>query len=345
MFDSRLIWIDAKHVKLYLPDGNVESLTFDKGKNTLRGSGWLGELKGANNQVRLKAWCNCVLNFSGNRLASLRTPDGVTLTISRTSNGPLQLNRGGIPLVTLTPDWDKQTIQKFYRLKFSDKTAILKMGQRPVVVRDKGKPEKVVMAPALSEVHLNEKEARMFNIQKDGVLADGRFYQWDVLSNRLLAQDKVTFSYFSCSGFLCRKTTDAGGGVSITGTDSNSKVSVSGREGHIYLSEFFKTGIAKRKPRIIYRLLPSGEEVPYKTYTYDDRGMLKRMLVEEDGTKTLFFNEGNISKAVDFLTKKCFGKKHLMHKGEWFVFDTGINNFHSNMKTILTSLSSFLRTG
>ncbi|MDR2863377.1 MAG: hypothetical protein LBV54_05845, partial [Puniceicoccales bacterium] len=104
LFDSRLIWLDDKQVRLHLPSGQVDFLSFDKQKQTLKGQGWLGEFQQRGNQVILKASSGWVLTLSGNRLIRMRSPEGVTLEIVRKTDGTQQLLREGSALVTLSPD-------------------------------------------------------------------------------------------------------------------------------------------------------------------------------------------------------------------------------------------------
>jgi hypothetical protein len=219
-----------------------------------------------------------VLNFTGNRLASLRLPDGTVLTISRHSNGTLQLNRSGIPLVTLTPDWDKQSVQKFYRLKFADRTAILKMGQRPVVVREKGNRERVVLVPALTgQKSLEGEKTIEYSSACDEIIIGANPFQWEKNSMRLCKNGFKSYSFPVIRGITCIRETDPTGAKHLRGVFRDLRMETEVKEldnGHISIVENVVSGVARGKPKKGYLLDEQGHERIVSEYRYDENGAL-----------------------------------------------------------------------
>lgn len=63
----------------------------------------------------------------------MRSPDGVPLVFSHDADGTRQMSVRGQALVTLKPDWDKETTEKVYRLDLLKEMIFLKIGMRTVV--------------------------------------------------------------------------------------------------------------------------------------------------------------------------------------------------------------------
>jgi hypothetical protein len=345
LFDSRLVWESDTSVKMHLPDGNVEPLSFAKGKNTLRGAGWLGEFQPRTNQVTLKASCNWVLNFTGNRLASLRSPDGVTLTVTRHSNGTLQLNRGGIPLVTLTPNWDKQSVQKFYHLKFADKTAILKMGQRPVIVREKDKSGKIVMLPALCAVRFNGETEKNVIIESNKMTISKHLFVWND-SNRLLENDGKKYSFKTIMGVKCLVISFPDGKTQLKGSSANRGLVItqSGEE-KILVEEHYTNGPIEGKVKRASWLLPDGNLDTFQQYWYDENGVVIRKILKGDEGNLIFWKDGNRFFAKKENNKNNFWEKEYDNNGrltELLYDGKRINFFYGDPENVKIVISSAL---
>ena len=131
LFESRIEQVDDKTYLMKLPDGHEESLRTTEKANILHGAGWLGEIKGR--QITCKASCGWQMIFQDGRLRQMRSPDGAPLVFSHDADGTRQMSVRGQALVTLKPDWDKETTEKVYRLDLLKEMIFLKIGMRTVV--------------------------------------------------------------------------------------------------------------------------------------------------------------------------------------------------------------------
>jgi hypothetical protein len=311
LFDSRLVWMGGEAVQLHLPDGNEIHLKYDKIKRTLSAHGWLGKCDPKAGQAIIKASCGWVLHFAGNRLHRMTSPEGETLTFSTLSNGTRQLNQAGRTIVTLTPDWDKRTTQKFYQLKFGNKRALLKMGVRPIVIQEKGKPERVVMAPALSEIRMEDKAEERLSFKRNELKISGSTYLWDAKTYRLLQAEDKKYSYPIVKGVRCLKTEYVNGHVTILGSDASQKFKVSqnGKNAPLYYSEFFMGGPVANKLRRHYMIdEQTGRETLLRQEWYDENGKSFRSLVREGENERIYHRSGREYIVQDKKTQKILKK-------------------------------------
>jgi hypothetical protein len=305
IFESRLEWRDDSTVELFLPDGNTGKLT-RTGKNAkaLKGSGWLGEVAGR--QVTCKASCGWVLIFKDNRLASMKTPEGTMLDIVVDSDRSRSLVSGGRALVTLKPDFDPVTTRKVYHLKFANDSALLKMGQRPVLVKTKGKPDRLATADSLVSVDFQGKpnEGKMYDFKKpDELKMREGLHKWDSQTYRLLKKGEEEYDVLNIRGITCLRTRYLNVGLSeLHGRWGDLHINQRG-DGPVVLSEYFYTARSIDLKKAV-QLLPSGEEVVIRQLWIDENGMPIRLLTRGDNGKEIIqiFEDSKIT-VMDNSTK------------------------------------------
>ena len=285
IFDSRLTWADNNKVQLHRPNGGIVKFAV-KGKNRLEAFEWQGIFNPKTLQATIKAPCNWVLNFEGNRLSSFRSPEGVVFSITRLATGEQQLLQDGRIIVSLKPDWDPKTTRKFYRLKFGDKTVILRMGTRPVVIKGKAKNERILMTPALASIEYanwNENDPFSFLRQKDRKVSfkgneiklGGIVYEWEQETGRLCKENITVMEYPRIKGIPCiRKKNLISGKTILEGADFLRSVSQYD-SGPICLTTYLPPGRNHRlrdELRELIHINRTGEETLVRKAWYNENG-------------------------------------------------------------------------
>ena len=297
IFDSRLTWADNNKVQLHRPNGGIVKFAV-KGKNRLEAFEWQGIFNPKTLQATIKAPCNWVLNFEGNRLSSFRSPEGVVFSITRLATGEQQLLQDGRIIVSLKPDWDPKTTRKFYRLKFGDKTVILRMGTRPVVIKGKAKNERILMTPALASIEYanwNENDPFSFLRQKDRKVSfkgnemalGNEKYEWKEKDGQLLSARGIRYEFPTIMGIPCKREIYGASGDSVLEGQTITQHIYQKNNGPIYRSEYLspQNGRMFEKLRNTVKIDPQiKKETIIKKVWYDEDGEVIRIyFIGKDG--------------------------------------------------------------
>jgi hypothetical protein len=327
LFDSRLEWENAQTLNAYLPDGHVESFKRVRSGNTLRGSRWIAEIKGK--QAVLRASCGWVLTYgANNRLLSMRTPDGILLEPRVLPNGTRSLVSGGKILLTLKPDWDKVTTQKVYHLNFSMKSALVKMGKRPVLVKKKGQLDKQVEVDTVASILFKDGKEKSFVFKQNEVLVAGRPYKWDNKTFALRQDGEKLFSQVKVMGVNCLQTQYLNNSKStIFGYDRDNGLKVEKSHQGFVISEMFTTGNQRGNLKRIYALDANGDETTIRQLWYDEKNVVCRLMMKENGSDVLYFAQNNSIIAKDVKNNIVKWQKTYDSDGRMTIYSEGGRNF------------------
>jgi hypothetical protein len=305
LFDSRLTWLSNNEVRLHHPGGSTRQLKV-KGKNRFVDFEYAGTYNPQTQQATIKAPCNWTMNFEKNRLVGLKSPNGVVFTIVRLANGEQQLLLNGRIIVSLKPDWDPKTTQKIYRLKFSDKTIILRMGTRPVVIKEKGKKERIIMTPALAGIEYEnwKRETDFLHIPKqrlsfkrNEMTLGNEKYEWDETTGRLVSARGTRYEFPTVMGISCKREVH---GASSFLEGSTPTEHIQQRDnGPIYYATYLPVNKFKAREDLksLVKIDPkTKKETLLKRIWYDeDREITRMYFLGEDGEgMTQYFKHDSI---------------------------------------------------
>ena len=109
IFESHVRWQNADTAVLFLPDGMEETLKRENGKKQrLSNSIWSAEISGQ--KLIFQSSCGWGLTFVNNRIASMKTPEGIVLDIITGADRSQKLIHGKNTLLSLKPDYDAQNL-------------------------------------------------------------------------------------------------------------------------------------------------------------------------------------------------------------------------------------------
>ncbi|MDR2430338.1 MAG: hypothetical protein LBD14_05580 [Puniceicoccales bacterium] len=286
LLESICIPASKEKYTLILPDGAVEPLLV-RPNNQLEGPGWLGQISGRS--ITLKAACGTTLTFRDGRLQQIKA-EGSVLDFSSTADGAHQITANGRPVLSLKREWDAASTLKFHTLDFSGKHAVLKMGRRPLVIREKvsggGKPaERVMQTESLVSVKFDGESERRYDFKPDGVAIGNHPYQWDAQAQLIRSGDEK-YSFKQVRGIRCLQTDFNDGTKTIEGRNKVGTTLYKPRnEETIYATErvLFKTqGMFAYKTRRRIAIT-NGREEQLERYWYDENGGEIRSFVKKDG--------------------------------------------------------------
>jgi hypothetical protein len=294
IFESRIEWSGADTAILLLPDGQRGPLErMKKNKRRLGGNGWVAEISGR--QVTCKASCGWTLVFLDNRLVSMSSPDGVQMDLVVGADRSRSWVTGGRTLISIKPDFDKKTTQKIHHLRYGGESALLRMGMRPVFVKEGGKNsgkkarEKLVQTESLVSIEFNDpvKKLHRYNCQKDSLRTNETVFKWNPENQELVQVGDVSYSQVTIEGVRCLKEVDGKGRIQLSGTRIGRAMTVSKdfEEKDIKVQEYIplpRRGLLE-VPRRLYKIRPNGEKFLAREYWYNEQGEAYRAYVNEDG--------------------------------------------------------------
>ena len=274
LLESTCIPVSKDEYRLTLPDGAVEPL-FVRPNHSLEGAGWLGHLSGRS--ITMQASCGTTLVFREGRLAQVKA-EGSTLDFSSTTDGTYQVNANGRTVLKLKRGWDATTTQKIHTLDFSGKHALLKMGRRPLVVREKvssgGKlveRERVMQSESLVSAKFDGEPERRYDFKPDGLSIGKEEFRWDA-QQRLIFNNGVKYDFVKVVNVPCLRTTRPDGKVSHFGKDYTKGIAVSQfPEEEFVITEELTNDIWRGKTRKISSMTSAnGPQKIKRQYWYDE---------------------------------------------------------------------------
>jgi hypothetical protein len=292
LLESICVPVSKEKYKLILPDGAVEPLYLGP-NNRLEGAGWLGQISGRT--ITVQASCGTVLVFRDGRLFQVKA-EGSVLDFSSTADGTHQITVNGRALLRLKREWDATSTLKQHTLDFSGKHAVLKMGRRPLVIREKvssgGKlveRERVMQTESLVSVKFDGEPERRYDFKPDGLTIGKEESRWDA-QQRLVFHNGEKYEFVKVLGISCIKTTKPDGQVSHFGRDYAKGISVAQFPGGEFeITEEFPNGALRGRPRRILSMpSPKGAQKLKRQYWYDENAKALRLLVNANGASTLY---------------------------------------------------------
>jgi hypothetical protein len=271
-----------------LPDGNTVRLTKTRNASVWTGSNWIAQVSGR--IITVKSSCGWTLIYNLGRLQQLKTPEGDTLNfVTDFAKGTRTLNANGKPVLTLRPDFDKTTTQKFWHLNFSGKHAILKMGKRPSIMKTRNTKtneeiERKIEIDTLVSMKFDNEPKKDYNIGMTALKVGSEIHaEWNAKTLELTKCNDVRYQFVRIAGIDCRKTIEKDDSFTIYGTSSNAQIEISKMRDSktIYKTEIFWLpsirGMTKKRSII----LPNGTEQVVERNFVDETGRIFKK-IEED---------------------------------------------------------------
>jgi WD40 repeat protein len=320
LFDSTCILSSDNAYLMRLPDGNAVRLGKTKNASVWTGDGWVAQVSGR--VITVKSSCGWMLAYNLGRLQQLKTPEGDILDfITDLGKGTRTLNANGKPVLTLRPDFDKTTTQKFWHLNFSGKHALLKMGKRPFLVKIRdyktNKPiDRKTEIDTLVSMKFDGGMEKQYSFSENEMTFLGCLYQWDKSSKELVQKGEEKYSFVSIKGVKCLKTTFPDGSSSLLGGGDKKSIYKS-RNGAIKLTEFIESPSADRKSltRRIMQIDERGQEIQLSRFWYDDKGELIRKWTKHGDAGLIYEKKGQIFTIKDALTGNRLSERKFDDKG------------------------------
>ncbi|MDR2980919.1 MAG: hypothetical protein LBV12_01585 [Puniceicoccales bacterium] len=313
LFDSRIEQVDDKSFLMRMPDGHECTLTRTKKPNILEGADWVAEIQGGT--ITCKASCGWVLVYRNGRLLQMKSPTGILCDFSW-ETGVRTMRVAGKPMITLKTDWDGATTQKFHRLTFGAKSVLLKMGQRPTLIKSKGKPDRKEEAETLVAIEEAGQPEIRYDFSQDSLSVAGHLYKWNPDTGQIAQDRDWKFSYVTIKGVKCLQYHGKDGKMNLEGRDFKKGIKVYQDSGGLVLvEEFFSSGVAVGKPRRIYQIGEKGAEIPVRQYWYDESGKLRRMLISGTERDILYTMQESLQTAVDPKDNALIWEKKFDAKG------------------------------
>ena len=344
IFESRIEWFNDSSAEIILPDGNKLPLQrSSKNKQRLLGKGWIGEVSGR--QITCKASCGWVLVFRDNRLATIKTPEGIILENTVGADRSRNLVMGTQTLVSLKTNFDKQTTRKVYHLKFAGETMLLAIGQRPVWEKRKNKTVRITKIDSLEKITFQNGREEKYVLNQDELVTGNSRFKWDKETRILIEDGDKKHFIVSVKGIKCRKTQFPDGSSSLEGSQGNAHI-YQFREGPLTKTVYFgkNTGPLEGKIKEVFQIKPDNSETLVRKHWYDDKGNVFKVFTRANkGNGLLYTLEKNKIRLQDNESKKILWKKFYDSNGNLSEFHAGSKKMrlkHADSGRIFVHISS-----
>jgi hypothetical protein len=324
LFDAICVKDTDSSYRMSLPDGNSVRLKKTNNAAVWKNADWIAQVAGRT--IIAKSSCGWSLTYYLGRLQQLKTPEGATLGfITDLGRGTRTLKANGKPVLTLRPDFDKTTTQKFWHLNFIDqgspKHAILKMGKRPFLYKSrdaitKKEEERKSEMDSFVSMKSDGEEERRYNFDVTALNAFGMQYQWDKDSRVLQKKGDESYAFVYIKGVKCLKTTFPDGNITILGANAAGFSVYKSLNGDVELRESMPSRIRPGSMllRRVAQIDENGRETLLARFWYDENEKPIRKWNKYGNGGIIYEKKGDTIIGKDAQTRRFFSERQFDEK-------------------------------
>jgi hypothetical protein len=337
--ESTLLQANEGTFTLSLPNGEKVSLK-KTSASTMAGGSWLGTIR--YDDITLKSSCGWRMVFKFGRLVELYSPKSEKYEFVILRDGTRTVTYNSKVILTIKRKFNEKSLfydyYVFYISGGKQHTAILKMGERPIIqqmtyfdandrpaTRDEQRNTNTLRA-----LQIDNAPEKRFDFGMNEVSVSGRLFVWERGNNNLIRDGEKQFSFVTIKGIPCFKTQTKDDWFLKGEKEFLSVSQVKGEPAIVreYL-RFENRAESILRVRREWEVSSSGERLT-RQYWFDVNGELKRSY---DGKNKRHFNKnGNSETCTSSQSKEIIWRKT-------FTSDGKICEFYANGKTYLFSYS------